>query len=121
MAGDETPALCVANVKCRCVGWMWNVAANTTPWRFTGVRPPEGQGGAQPGTCSKGGSLPPPPAPRRAQKNKMQDSSMEEGENNTEESGLWCVFYIYFLCIFIIGACIYMNDACVHMFYNRHP
>ena len=74
---------------CRCVGLMRNVTANTTPWRFTGVRRPEGQGGAQPGARSKGGSLPPPPAPRRAQKNKMQDSSMEEGENNTEESGLW--------------------------------
>ena len=89
MAGEGTPASCAASAKCRCVRWMRNVAANTTPWRSTGVRRPEGQGGAQPGARSKGSSLPPPPTPRRGQKNKMQDSSMEEGENNTEESGLW--------------------------------
>ena len=89
MAGEGTPASCAANAKCHCVGWMQNVAANITPWWSTGVRRPEGQCGAQPGARSKGGSLLPPPAPRRGQKNKMQDSSMEEGENNTEESGLW--------------------------------
>ena len=67
---------------------MRNVAASTTPWRCTGVCRPEGQGGAQPGARSKGGSLPPPPAPR-AQKKKCKTLQWEEGETNTEESGLW--------------------------------
>ena len=46
---------------------------------------------------SKGGRLPPPLVPH-AKRNKMQDSSMEEGENKTEESGHLVSVLQLFLC-----------------------
>ena len=92
-------------------GSMRNAAANTILHLCTGVRRPKGQWRAQPATAGrpkgiKGCRLPPPLVPR-AKRNKMQDSSMEEGENQTEESGhlvsVLQLFFMYFIVLYLFG------------------
>ena len=79
------------------------------------MRRPEGLGGAQPGARSKGGSLPPPPAPRRGQKKNARLFNGGGIKQHRRVRPMVSVLHSYVF--FIIGACIYMNDACVHMFY----
>ena len=111
MAGGGTPDLCAAAARCHSVGSMRNAAANTIPHLCTGVHRPEGHWRAQPTTAgrpkgSKGGRLPPLLVPR-AKRNKMQDSSMEEGENQTFESShlvsVLQLFFMYFIVLYLFG------------------
>ena len=114
MTREGTPNLSAAAARCHSAGSIRNAAAGIIMRLFTGVRRPEGHWRAQPTTAgrpkgSKGGRLPPPLVPR-AKRNKMQDSSMEEGENKIEESGhLVSVLQLFFM-YFIIGECIYERD-----------
>ena len=124
MAGGGTPDLCAAAARCHSAGSMQNAAANIILRSCTGVRRPEGRWRAQPAAAgrpkgSKGGRLPPPLVPR-AKRNKMQDSSMEEGENKTEESGhlvsVLQLFFMYFIVLYLFGLIIYYHLCIIALY-----
>ena len=89
---------------------------------------PEGQGGAQPGARSKGGSLPPPPAPR-AQKKKCKtlqwrrekptQKSQAYGECSAFISYVFFIIIIIIISVFPVCVCVCVCDIYIYIYIYR--